>query len=338
MNTDKRVLVAIVLSIAVWLMYESFLAPPRTTPPAPTPAQMQDSTEIKPVSRTAPAPARGTELTIKTRKEMRAQQPTEPGRIITAHNALYRMRLAGAQASITSVRLLNYKESLEPPALIAWFRKTFKMGSDSKKIEVDNSKEIINLSLPDPLPINTSFVYQNGTVASVTEWYTESDTDELNASAQPRHLTFNGVDQNKLQFEKKFEFRPDDYKIIFNMVVTNTSDITIEGSPFLEWTTMLPEKSSGGFFSNQGQSAPRFAYLIKDNTEKNNLDNIEEEITIEGTDVVWTAIEEKYFISAVIPETLRPAEIRLSANQNLVSYKLVYPFLQLSPGESQKLR
>jgi len=336
MNTDKRVLIAIVLSIAVWLMYESFLAPPRTAPPAPGPVQTQEIPAIE--SASLPAGIPQTNLPTATPEILTAQQPAEPGRTIVVHNGLYRMSLAGAQAAITSISLLNYKESLPPPALTAWIRKTFKLGNDEKNNGTDNFKEMIDLSLPDALPINTSFVYPNGTVASVTGWNVGSDSDEISALDRPEHLVFSGVDQNSMQFEKKFEFRPDEYKILFDMVITNTSLGTIEGNPFLEWTTKLPEKSGGGMFSSSGQSAPRFTYLIKDSAEKKNLDDIEEEIIIQGDDVAWTAIEEKYFISAVIPENIRPAQIRLSASERIVSYKLVYPYLRLSAGESQSFK
>ena len=132
MNTDKRVLIAIVLSIAVWLMYESFLAPPRTAPPAPGPAQTQESPAIESASLPLPAGVPQTKLTSTIPEILTAQQPTEPGRIITVYNGLYRMSLASAQAAITSISLLNYKESLPPPALTAWIQKTFKLGNDEK--------------------------------------------------------------------------------------------------------------------------------------------------------------------------------------------------------------
>ncbi len=154
----------------------------------------------------------------------------------------------------------------------------------------------------------------------------------------PESLSFRGVDQKKLQFDKRYEFSPDDYSVKFDMVITNTSSESVEGNPFLEWTTRKPEESGGGMFSSQGQSAPRFTYLIKDKAEKKNLSDIEEEIIIQGDDVSWTAIEEKYFISAVIPIDLRPSQIRLSAGERVISYKLIYPYLRLSPGESQTLK
>jgi YidC/Oxa1 family membrane protein insertase len=119
------------------------------------------------------------------------------------------------------------------------------------------------------------------------------------------------------------------------MVVTNTSASTIQGNPFLEWTTKLPKESGGGIFSSSGQSAPRFACLIKDEVKKVDLVKIEEEEIIPGEDVAWTAIEEKYFISAIIPGEVRPAEVRRSPGPGILSYKLIYPYMQLSPGESR---
>jgi YidC/Oxa1 family membrane protein insertase len=314
-------------------MYESFLAPPRTAPPSSAPPQVQEKTGVQ--SPSLPARTPNAELTIKTPVQPAVHTAIEPGRIITVSNSLYRLRLAGSRASITSIRLLNYKESLPPPALIAWIRKTFKLAGEAETDAADNSKEMINLALPDPLPITTSFVYPDGSLSAVTKWHGSSDTDEINARTQTERLSFSGIDQNMLQFQKQFEFRPNDYKIMFDMVVTNTSAATIQGNPFLEWNTKLPEKSGGGIFSSSGQSAPRFACLIKDEVKKVDLVKIEEEEIIPGEDVAWTAIEEKYFISAIIPGEVRPAEVRRSPGPGILSYKLIYPYMQLSPGESR---
>jgi len=197
---------------------------------------------------------------------------------------------------------------------------------------------MINLSSTDLLPVNTSFVYPDGTVAAVPVWNDGGVESEVTALSRPESISFSGSDdQKKLQFKKRYKFFPDDYTVKFDMVITNTSSESVEGNPFLEWTTKKPEKSGGGLFNRSGQSAPRFTYLIKDKTEKKKITDIEEEIIIQGDNVSWTAIEEKYFISAIIPQDRRPAQIRLSAGEQVISYKLVYPYLRLSPGESQTL-
>jgi len=335
MNSDKRVLIAIVLSIAVWLLYESFLAPPRTAPPQPAPVQTQEN-----ISReSAPIPAAPSKPTptIKSAERIPIQTPTAPEKIITVQNNVYRMALTSSQAAISSSRLLNYKETLPAPAFTAWIRKTFKLSSESDSNKADNYKEMIALSPRDLLPLNTSFVYPNGTVAQVSNWSSTTDTADINAQLGPEQLVFSGIDQN-LQFSKRFEFFPEDYTIAFDMVITNAGAETIEGSPFIEWTTQLPEESGGGLFSGNAGAAPRFSYLLKGENEKEDLHDIEEEITYEGKDIAWTAIEEKYFISALIPNERRPAEVRLSASKQMVSYKLVYPYVRLNPGESDVFR
>ncbi|MBM4309341.1 MAG: membrane protein insertase YidC [Deltaproteobacteria bacterium] len=338
MNTDKRVLVAILLSIAVWLLYESFLAPPRQVAPPPAQVQPQQSAaqEAPSLPRHVPdaAPA------IETPALPAENEQAPHGQTITVHNSLYRMVLSDCQAAITSVRLFDYKESLPPPAVITWFRKTFKLqgDTDTHSARADNFKEMVALMPPDPLPIKTAFVYPNGTLAAVPEWRADTDSSDIDVQGRPASLVFNGFDQNLLQFSRRFEFNPDDYKITFDMVITNTSSTRIEGNPFLEWTELRPPKPSGGFFSSSGLSGPRFTYLIKDSTERKDLHDIREEIIIQGDEVSWTAIEEKFFISAVIPENQRPAQVRLSSGDRIVSYKLIYPYVQLEPGQSQMYR
>ncbi len=336
MNTDKRVLIAILLSIAVWLLYESFLAPPRPVQPPGEPARTQENALPEPA--TLPARVQDTALTgsIPTQPPTAAQTPA--GRAIAIDNSLYHATLSEAQAAITSVKLFSYKETLPPPSLIAWIRTTFKLRGNSHSMRTDNLKELINLDPTDPLPLTTSMVYPNGTLAAVSGWRADTDSTQLNAQTRPVNLVFNGSDQNRLQFSKRFEFHPDDYRISFDMVITNTTAVAVEGNPFLEWTARRPEKPSGGLFNTSSQGAPRFAYLIKDNTEKKDLHDIKEEIIIQGDEVSWTAIEEKYFISALIPQEQRPAQVRLSAGDRMISCKLVYPYLQLAPGQSHVYR
>jgi len=335
MNTDKRVLIAILLSIAVWLLYESFLAPPRTVQPPPAPAAQSPANPSPGLAaRTVPdVPA-----AIESVPAAAVRSQADPGQCISVHNSLYRMTLSENNAGISSVRLFNYKDSLPPPALIAWIRKTFKHRDDTRMPRTDNFKEMIDLDPSDPLPVNTSFVYPDGTLASVPGWQADTTVRDLDVQGNPAKLLFSGTDQNNLRFVKRFEFNPDEYRITFDMVVTNTSAAPIAGNPFLEWTARRPAKSSGGFFGGNTMDAPRFSYLIKDNAEKKDLHDIDKEIIIQGDDVAWTAIEEKYFISALIPEEQRPAQVRLSAGAHLVSCKLLYPQVQLAPGQTLTYR
>jgi YidC/Oxa1 family membrane protein insertase len=331
MNTDKRVLIAILLSIAVWLLYESFLAPPRpAVQPAREPAPTQETT--------APLPARLPDAALTIEPPEQPSKSLHDTRVITVDSIRYHMRFSAAQAGITSIRLHDFKEKLPPPAIIAWFRSTFKRRDPAPDRREDNYKELVDLSPVESLPINTAFVYPDGNISSVPAWQSGSEASEINAQTGPAQLVFTGLDQNRLQFNKRFEFYPDEYRVTFDMTVTNTSDQRIEGNPFIEWTARRPAKSSGGLFSMDGMSAPRFTYLIRDNTEKQDLHKIQGETIIEGEDVFWTAIEEKYFISALIPLEQRPAQVRLSSSDRLVSYKLVYPYLLLEPGQSRIYR
>jgi len=329
MNTDKRVLVAIVLSIAVWLLYEAFLAPPRVMPPRPVDQPMQQQPAMEP----APAPTRAPDAPMAVEQE--PQAPAGPARTITVKNSLYRMRFTDTTAGISSMRLFNYKETLPPPALIKWIRSTFNLKGARESIRADNYKELNDLDPSDPLPVIASFVYPNGSLARVEGWQAGKGPGELDAMEHPAQLSFSGIDRNMLQFTKRFKFLPADYRIALDMVITNTSSGSIEGNPFIEWTARRPEESGGGFFSGRSMAAPRISYLIKDSVKKKDLKDIHDEIIIDGTDLAWAAVEQKYFISAIIPENTRPVQLRLSGGDRIVSCKLVLPYMQLAPGQTE---
>lgn len=336
MDTDKRVLVAIVLSIAVWLAYEAFLAPPRQAPlpPASGPAQ-QETAAVPPAS---PAGLKNPPAALAPAPDTGHMQEPGDAKTVTVHNSLYRMQITDTQAAIASMRLYNYKETLPPPALIAWFRKTFNLGGADLTDRADNHKELIELAPIDILPGAASFVYPDGTLARIDGWRAATDAPVIDAGTSPAQLVFSGTDRTMLQFTKRFEFYPDEYRIAFDLVVANASGQTIEGSPLLEWTAKRPEESGGGFFSGGSLNQHRFSYLIKEHAKKKDLQDIEEEIIIEGTETGWAAVEKKYFISALIPLSKRPAQLRLAGSGRIVSCKLVYPYIQLAPGQSETYR
>jgi hypothetical protein len=176
MNTDKRVLMAILLSIAVWLLYESFLAPPRQAPPPPVTSPEKAAPAPAPLPRHVPDAAAA--------PESRPLQ-AETGHSITVHNSLYRLTLAEAQAGISSVRLFNYNETLPPPAMIAWIRRTFSLRGDTDTSRSDNFKEMIGVEASDPLPVKASFVYPNGTLASVAGGPKRRRTNSTHSPGQP---------------------------------------------------------------------------------------------------------------------------------------------------------
>ena len=58
-------------------------------------------------------------------------------------------------------------------------------------------------------------------------------------------------------------------------------------------------------------------------------------VDVEGK-VAWTAVEEKYFTSTLVPISENPAQVRASnKNEGTITYKLLYPFISLNPGEEK---
>jgi len=334
METEKRVLVAIVLSIAVLFIYQSYFAPPpRKKVVAPGPQQYQQQQE-ETIPRATPAPLRKEEL----KQESFIQETREPAegeeKLIPVTNGLFSALFSSYGARLSSVKLHNYKDKIPPPAFSQFIKKILgKKGLAQEQYQ--EYKELIHLKPNQELPLRTAFVGAEGIRSYSNPWH--HDTDELTLGTQNKNgtLTFTQTDDTGLTVQKEFFFSADDYKIRFNLTLTNTSDRIQEGNPLIEWSAFCPAKNGGGLFSAGTFTSPQFSYFIKDQVEKKDLAKIEENITIEG-DIRWAAIEEKYFISALILEQQKPHQIRVgkTGKQN-VAYQLLYPLVSLKPGDKK---
>jgi YidC/Oxa1 family membrane protein insertase len=329
MDNEKRTLLAITLSMVILLVYQVFFTPEPKKQEIQNPVNQEENIKISAPKPITPPGMNTQKIAAETSDNYIPTDRTEDNIIVHTNMLTAVMTKYGAR--LKSIKLNNYKERIKPPAIIKLKNKFF--SSKNKKLaqeDLTESKEILYPEKnPFDMPLRASFITQDGTIYPDSNWSVSSDASNHN-------INFTQNNPEKLTIQKVLQFNDDDYRINFTLKFKNDTSQTQSGSGFVEWAAPLPAGKSGGLFGSAAISdVPRFSYFINNEIEKKNLSDIEEEIIIEGK-VAWTAVEEKYFTSALVPLSENPAQVRASKkNEDTVTYKLLYPFISLNPGEEK---
>jgi YidC/Oxa1 family membrane protein insertase len=234
-------------------------------------------------------------------------------------------------------------DSIPSPAVMKLVHKIIP-GSNAALAIKPQWKELINLGPEQHLPLRAFFLSSTGAVIEDKLYQTNSDSIDLTAQNPAQSLAFTPKSASgspAVVVEKTFAFQQNDYRINLEVTVANNSSAAVDGNAAVEWTHYYPpqaQSNGGGFFSG-GQvteNAPaKFTYFINGKVEKKEFKDITENKTLEG-EILWTAFEEKYFISAVMPQKELPPQVQVGRpNESSLAYRLVFSRLSLKPGEKK---
>ena len=343
MDNEKRAILAIVLSLLVLFIYQYLFAPPpKKVKSKETVAQQEPLRDEKLTPSPPPAD---------TKREFKldapeAQKPALPEQAIkdsSASTALYSAVFSLYEAGLKSFKLHRYMDSIASPAVMKLVKKFFP-GSDAAPARKPQWKEMITPGPEQHLPLRAFFLDDKGTLIEDALYQSNRDAVDLNAQNTSQSLTFtpkSAAGSPGLVVEKTFAFQQNDYRINFEVTVKNNSSATLDGNAAVEWTHYYPpqeDKKSGGFFGGgqSTESSPaKFAYFINGKVEKKEFKDITENKTLEG-EILWTAFEDKYFISAVMPQKELPHQVQVGRpNESTLAYRLVFSRLSLKPGDKK---
>jgi YidC/Oxa1 family membrane protein insertase len=342
MDNEKRALLAIVLSLLVLFIYQYFFAPPPKKVPVKPGAAPQETAPQEKISPSAPPdmkPAPPPALAEAAKPDV-AERAAKTAVITTP---LYTAVFSHFEAGLTSFRLHRYMDSLGSPAVIKLVKKMFSAGETQPEPQ-PQWKELIHLGPAQHLPLRAFFLTAQGRIIEDSQYQSSRDALEVTAQSGPSSITFtpdSTAAVQDLRLEKTFKFTPADYRIDVAVTLRNTATTAVDGNAVVEWTHYYPsrgEHSGGGFFggSQSSETMPaKFAYFINGKVEKKELKDFAEAKILEG-DILWTAFEDKYFTSAVIPHQELPHQVQVGtpADQSL-AYRLVFPHVTLKPGEEK---
>jgi YidC/Oxa1 family membrane protein insertase len=153
----------------------------------------------------------------------------------------------------------------------------------------------------------------------------DTEFDFIDVFNIPKDISFSWVSPNGVIIEKKYFFTPETYMIGLNITIKNGSNQTIEDNLILSLTNNTPEQTSTYGF--EGPST-----LLNNKLEKVKIKKIKDKNVYAGK-LRWIAIQDRYFISSIIPKNYQEASMRLFINQDdILEAQYMQPESVINPG------
>ena len=281
---QSRLLLAIVLSLIIFLAYQFFFAPPppqqqpdkkAETPVATQDQPAQDKDQAQPyVADTEP-----TKVSPQPATEVEAPSIA---RSITVQTPLYEAKISEDGAVIYSFLLKQYRERVQKY-------------SELKQVLTNiNALGIGHLGF-----IGKSIAGLDKAVFS-----TDLAADKLVISDATRNLTFLWRSPTGVVIQKTFSFDAASYVIGLDVTVKNGSDRSIQDRLAIDLNGRTPRDKR--MYSFQGPSA-----LVNDELQQIKIKKLEDNNTFDGK-IKWIAIQSRYFMSGLIPDQIEEARLQLS--------------------------
>jgi YidC/Oxa1 family membrane protein insertase len=308
MDEQKRLLLAVVLSVVVLVGYQYFFtAPPENTNPSQE-VQTQEAG-----SSNAPANTPNvSDYTNGTGNQSQAVQSSQPAsavknyRTISVSTPLYEIAISEHMATVNSFELKNYKE-------------TNQKNSPLKQLVPE---QLVNGIL--------SFNMEGGTILGLDNAvYTAGiDTPDVNLTQGEKTIVFSWVNPQGISIKKIFTFRADSFLIDCNILIQNGSDMPVNDAIVI---------SMPGFYNEEVKKQSRFAYqgpvaYINEKYQEIAPDDIEDQDTFSGT-IDWAGYTRQYFMTAVMPREPVKGTLKLSYANDIATNRLVQKIDRLDPGK-----
>ncbi|WDP91137.1 MAG: membrane protein insertase YidC [Desulfobacter sp.] len=309
MDEQKRLLLAVVLSIVVLVGYQFYFAP---APQLDNPSQTQETQTPAETTNQAVEEAPSNVTDYKAAPKVLVQQPSEDFRTITLSTPLYEISLSEHMAAVTSLTLKEYKET---------------NAADSPQ------KQLVLKELADRVGGTLSFNLDRGSIQGLDNavYTADSDAEALSLNQGEKTLTFSWTSPQNITVQKILTFRADSYLIDCDIVIQNGSDMPINDSLAV---------SVPGLYHEGVKKRSRFAFegpvgYIDNEFVSIDPDDIEEKDTFLGN-VGWAGYTDRYFLTAVMPKEPVKASLRLSFADDIVTNKFVQKIERLDSGKQGK--
>ena len=296
---NLRLVMAIALSLLVFVVWNFFFVEKKKeTPP-------QQTIKSEPLAKKAPEVQKKTVAPIPPSSEDTPSEKIKPSRTITVNSPLYTVKISEKEAVFKSFVLKNYKETID---------------ADSPLLEMihpDLTGGTVRVGFSD-----NSLHGLNGAVFSA-----HLDKDTLDVKAEPKDVFFSWTSPQGVVVEKKYSFSPETYMIGLDVTVKNGSSQTITDNLTLSLRrSNLEEATRYGF---EGPSA-----LINNKLEQVKVKKIKKKNIFTG-EIRWIAIQDRYFMSAIVPDPAVNGSMRLSYKEDdkILENKYVQPEFVINSGD-----
>ena len=306
MDEQKRLLLAVVLSVVVLVGYQTFFVTPPVPNNQPQQVQNQNADQVQEKSQNVSEYKTMTGIVPET---VAAQKKNY--RTISISTPLYNIAISEQGAAVKSFELKNYN-------------KTNKKDSPLKQL------------VPEQLTSGTLFFDLEGqSIPGLKDavYTAKIDTNKTSVFEGEKTIEFILGTSNGIVVKKVFTFKADSYMIDCDIVFQNGSGTSLNDSLVI---------STPGFFDEETKKRSRFAFegpVVFVNEEYMDIDpdDIEEKNTYTGK-IGWSGYSERYFMTAVMPrlntngDTI-DAGVKLFYADDMVTNNYIRKMDRLDPGQ-----
>ena len=314
---NYRALIAIVLSMAVLLIYQFFFMP---SPPQPQPAveapragEVAENGGVAPGLVATPGEFAGEPGAPAPVDVAALLEPARTGREVVVETSLYTAVISEAGGALKSLRLNEFRETVDP-------------GSPAK--------DLIRVEPEEGLPLRFSWGVEPAR-AELLHYAAGSETRLTVGAGREQTLTLRAVSPLGLEFVRTYTFRDGDYRIELSEEVRNLGEVPLQGAPYLALTSRP--------FAVGEDPLDRFLYtgpvaLVNNEVhEVRPRDLVGERAGRSFTgDLRWAGYHDSYFLAAVIPVHGGQATAHFSANRDEVATTVVASATEVIPAGGSK--
>jgi len=292
---DKRTIIAIVLSLAVLLVYQFFFVKPV---PQKATAPQQSADQIKKDKTSAPVSAPGaTTAAAKSALRATTAKPEAPARDIKVETAHYTAVFSTRGAALKSLKLKNYYQDCYECTDDIWpkVKGLFTGTKEAVKPKTKDFIELVDVRDGMPYPLAVTFPDSSVDVAPDAAFDTTASKLDLINTKEKQQLVFS-KSYPDVKIEKIFTFDPAGYVIGMEVKVHNLTGSPITQIPRINWYQYVHPQKVEDDYGHEGPVASVGGSIERQEVKKLNAESIL------GPNVLWGAFESKYFIASFMPE------------------------------------
>lgn len=303
MDEQKRLLLAVVLSVVVLVGYQYFFVTPPDVNNLPQEAQKQEQTTGN------ATPAAVSDYTPQAAAPAAPQPERTDFKTVSVSTPLYDISISEHMAAVTSLQLHGYRETNADDAPY---------------------KQLIPQDLAGGTLLADTV---GGTIMGLDNAVFTADAgQELTVLDQgAKQIVFTWQNPQGIAVKKVFTFHADSYLIDCDILIQNGSGVPLNDSLMIS----IPRK-----YNDEIKKRARFAFegpvaFVNDEFMSIDPDDIEDQDTFSGT-IGWAGYTDRYFITSVMPVSPEKARIKLSFENERVVNRYIQKMDRLDPGKQGK--
>ena len=304
---QARLIIAIALSFLVFFLWEVLTVDKEKV-------QQQTQQRVAGISNEAggplekemlPIPAGRTALDLPVPRTKDAVLPEQP-RLITVNTPLYTVRISEKGAVFRSFLLKDYRKSIDPESPFL------------EMIDPEITTGILQLD----------FAQKGVRDVSGAVFLTDRTFDNIEIGETGDTISFFWMSPDGIRVEKAYSFFPGSYIIDLRVTISNGSTLSIQDRLILSLKKTFGDQGRGYGFT--GPSA-----MLNNTLEKVDLDDIEDKNIYKGR-IEWIAVQDRYFMSSIVPETAEGASMHLFLQDGVhLESQYVEPLAIIDPNTEE---